>query len=243
MELHNINEDIVISRVADILDTIENGENPEKICTCEQCRIDTACYVLNRTIPHYIISNRGAARVHHENIEYQQQVADITALIYEGIKRVSHNLRPNFNHNVSHKIGDSYSDKPVYNIPTITGRLFDSSNFAPFSGARIELFLNGVPVAMKDGNWQNPLLLESHTEGTFSFWPVPITAENVREHTTFTFTIQVEAPDYETLNHVFNIPVISEFWTNKSFTLERTFKLPDLFMFPPGDAEKNGFVD
>ena len=243
MELHNIIEDIVMARVADIFQTIEKDGNQEKLCTCEQCMIDTACYVLNRSVPHYIVSNRGAARVHHENIEQQQRLADITAMIYEGLKRVNHNQRPNFNHDSTAKADETFSDKPVYNIPAITGRLFDGGNFAPLSGATIELILNGVTVAMKDGNWQNPLHLDSHTEGTFIFWPIPIKTEVVREHTSFEFVLKVEAPEYEALNHVFSIPVISEYQTTRTFTLDRTFKLPDLFMFPPGEAEEDSFLD
>jgi hypothetical protein len=37
--------------------------------------------------------------------------------------------------------------------------------------------------------------------------------------------------------------VISEFQASPSFNLGRTFKLPDLYMFPPGEAEKNGYLD
>jgi competence protein ComFB len=51
----------------------------------------------------------------------------------------------------------------------------------------------------------------------------------------------VEAPEFETLIHYFKIPVISEVLMAASFTLGRTFKLPDLYMFPPGEAEKNGY--
>jgi competence protein ComFB len=84
MELHNTMEDLIIARVGDIFDTITKEGNPANYCTCTQCRIDTACYVLNRTQPHYIISNRGVARVQQETHENQQKLADITTLVYEG---------------------------------------------------------------------------------------------------------------------------------------------------------------
>ena len=241
--VHNIIEDIVIPKVKDIFDAIEKRGNPEKLCTCEQCRLDTACYVLNRTAPFYLVSNRGAVRIQKENIERQQKEADITVLVYEGLRRVNHNQRPNFSHGSISDTGAIHSDKPVYNIPTITGRLFDGNNFAPISGVEMKLYYNGELVAMKDRNWQNPLSLVSHTEGTFNFWPLPVQAEKAGDHAAFEYTLKVENGEYEPLTHVFKIPVISEVQTTKSFTLKRTFKLPDLFMFPPGEDEYNRSLD
>ena len=243
MELHNVIEDMVIPKVADIFNTIEKGGNPDKLCICDQCRIDTACYVLNRVAPFYIVSSRGAVRAQKENVERQQREADIAALIYDGLKRVNHNHRPNIE--PGSPLQDIPADKPVYNIPTITGRLFDGNNFAPISGLKLELYYNGALVAMKDRNWQNPLNLVSHTEGTYSFWPVPVIAEKSGDHTTFEYTLKVkgEGDGYEALTHVFRIPVISEIQTTKSFNLERTFKLPDLFMFPPGEDAHNRSLD
>ena len=245
MVLHNIIEDIVLSKVVDIFSTIEKEGNTEKLCICKQCQVDTACYVLNRTTPFYIVSNRGAARIQLENVERQQKEADITALIYEGLKRVNHNHRPNIG--IDSPLSVIPSDKPVYNIPNITGRLFDGMNFAPMSGVKMELYCNGILVDMKDRNWQNPLHLVSHTEGTYSFWPIPSIAEKIGDRSIFEFTLKVEKvdnrQDYETLTHVFSIPVISEIQTSKSFTLERTFKLPDLFMFPPGEGAYTRSLD
>ena len=193
MELHNCMEDIVIARVGDFFDTIIKDGNPEKLCTCSQCRMDTACYVLNRTTPYYIVSNRGAARANQENFEHQQKIADISALIHEGLKRINHNQRPNFTHDSSLMERDAASEMPVYNIPTITGRVFSGTNFAPLSDVYIELLFDGKPVAMKDGNWQNPFHLVSHTEGTFSFWPVTAPADKTGERVTFEYAIRVEA--------------------------------------------------
>jgi competence protein ComFB len=243
MELHNTAEDIILPRVKDIFDTLEKEGNSEKFCTCNQCRMDTACYVLNRTQPHYIVSNRGAARVQQETIERQQKEADIAALIYEGLKRVSHNQRPNFSHASADTDAGIGFNKPVFNIPTVVGRLFDGNNFAPLSNVVIELRYNSELVKMKDPNWQNPYNLVANTAGTFTFWPTPILAETLEERRVFEFSLKVEAPHLETLTHFFKIPVISEIQTAKTFTLGRTFKLPDLYMFPPGEAEKNGYLD
>ena len=98
MELHNTMEDKVISRVEETFKTLEERGKKGEFCICNQCKMDIICYALNRLTPHYIVSHRGASRAQWKNIERQQQIADIAALIHEGLKRVKHNQRPNFSH-------------------------------------------------------------------------------------------------------------------------------------------------
>jgi competence protein ComFB len=243
MELHNTLEDKVISSVKKVFGDLEKEADGNKICTCKQCQMDITCYALNRLQPHYIVSNRGASRVQNENFEHQQQAADIVALVYEGLKRVSHNQRPNFTHT-----GDSIPPEieiklPVYNVPAIMGRIFDGKNFAPLSGVTVELLWNGELVSMKDANWQNPCHIVSSNEGNYSFWPAVDIASVVNKHKIFEYSLKVTSPEYETLTHFFKIPVASEIRVAGSFSLARTFKLPDLYLFPPGEAEKNGYLD
>ena len=107
----------------------------------------------------------------------------------------------------------------------------------------MELLWNGELVPMKNGNWQNPCRLVPNTEGNFSFWPAPAQASKANNHKIFEYTLRVSCPELETLNHFFKIPVASEIQSADSFSLSRTFKLPDLYMFPPGEAEKNGYLD
>jgi competence protein ComFB len=204
--------------------------------------MDTACFVLNRTKPHYIVSNRGVARADRETAQKRQEEVDIVSLVYEGIRRVNHNLRPNAVH--QGKGGDKAAEgqQPVYNIPTIVGRIFNGLNFAPISDVRVELYHNSELVAMKDSNWQNPYSLVSNTEGTFTFWPNPVPAEQPNEHKVFEFTVKVESPEYETLNHFFKIPVISDAQTALAYSMDRTVKLPDLYMFPPGGDEDDDLL-
>jgi competence protein ComFB len=240
MDVHNTVEDAVIPTVNEIFEAIEKEGNPDKYCDCNQCRMDTICYVLNRMPPHYILSNRGASRVQGKGLEHQQWLADMTALIHEGIRRVNHNQRPNVSHNREEDGSDAGNRFPVYNVPTIMGRIFDGNSFAPLSNVYVELLWNGQPVPMKDSNWQNPYRIVSNTEGAFSFWPAADRASAAGKHKTFEYTLRVTAPELETLTHFFKIPVASEMRTESSFNLARTFKLPDLYMFPPGEAEKNG---
>jgi competence protein ComFB len=233
MEIHNIIEDIVFTQVEEICDSISKTQNGET-CTCPQCRMDTACYVLNRTTPRYIVSNRGIARVELEPIERQQRIADIVTLVYEGIKTVNHNQRPNVNHTNTKIPAALDKNMPVFNIPAIVGRLFEGLNFSPVSDVKVELRRNGDLVPMKDANWQNPYCLVPNTLGTYTFWPTPIPAESVDIHKSFEYSIRVESPAFETLNHFFTVPAVSEFQQFNAAAIGRTFKLPDLYLFPPG---------
>ena len=242
MDVHNTVEDIVIARVNEIFEALDKANNTGNFCTCNQCRMDVLCYALNRTTPHYIVSHRGASRTHRENVERQQQIADITALIHDGLKRVNHNQRPNFSH-AGASGGMGFGTHPVFNIPTVIGRLLNGNNFAPLLDAKVELLRNGELVPMKDGNWQNPCDLVSSIEGNFSFWPDVVMSSVVDERKDFEFCLRAFAPGFETMNHFFKIPVASEIQAAGSFTLDRTFKLPVLYMFPPGGEEEDNFQD
>jgi len=243
MELHNAIKGKVISKVEEIFEALEKSENAGKFCTCDQCKMDVICYVLNRTPPCYIVSNRGASRSLKEDFDSQQQTADIAALIHDGLKQVNHNLRPNFNHSNEKGAASSEAVIPKFIIPTIMGRVFNGNNFAPLSDATVELLWEGELAAMRDGNWQNPFRIVHHIEGNYSFWPAPVPSSKVDNHKIFEYVLRVSAPEFETLTHIFKIPVASEIQPVVSFSPDRTFKLPDLYVFPPGEAEKNGYLD
>jgi competence protein ComFB len=242
MELHNAIKGTVVTKVEEIFEALEKGENNEKYCTCDQCRMDVTCYVLNRTPPRYIVSGRGASKSIEVGIGLQQQTADITALIYEAIKKVNHNLRPNFAHSGEKSAVSNDAEIPKFNIPTIVGRVFNGNNFALIADASVELLWAGELVVMKNGNWQNPYRITHDIEGSFSFWPAPVEASKADSHKIFEYIVRVSAPEFETLTHTFKIPVASEVQASSSFNPDRTFKLPDLYMFPPGEAEKNGYL-
>ena len=172
----------------------------------------------------------------------QQIEADIATVIYKGLRLVNHNQRPNAPHDGT-TTTDAGLNKPAFDIPTIVGRLFDGVTFAPLAGVTVELRCNSEPVPMRNRNWQNPFTLVDNTPGTFTFWPTPVPAEAVDIHKTFEYSIKIESANYEPLIHFFKIPAVSHVQTPYSYSLDRTFKLPDLYMFPPGEAEKNGYVD
>ncbi|MDR1447054.1 MAG: late competence development ComFB family protein [Treponema sp.] len=237
MVIHNTTEDIVFSEADKIFKAIEKEGNPEQFSLNDQCRMDIICYVLNRIEPRYIVSNRGVARVEQDSFEKQQKEADIVALVYDGIKRVNHNMRPRIGAGAARIGTGAAPDTPVYNIPTIVGRLFSGINFSPMSGIGVELWQDGRLVTMKDENWQNPYNIVSNTAGTFTFWPAPLSAEAPGLRRIFEYSVKIEAPPFEPLSHRFSVPVMSEILSSSSFSMDRTFKLPDLYMFPPGDEE------
>jgi competence protein ComFB len=233
MGCHNINEEIVIAEVNAVFDFIDKNGNPEKICSCTQCRTDTICYVLNRIKPHYVVSNRGIARIERESLEYQQKEADIAALVYEGIKQVHHRMRPFLGHYTQANDIPQVSSKPVFNLPIIKGRIFNGLNFAPMDSVAVELWYGKKLAPMIDNNWQNPYNLVTQTMGVFTFWPYPLSANSVGIHKKVGFSIKVIKPGFEELYHCFVISVVSELKRINTFSMERVIKLPDLYMFPP----------
>jgi competence protein ComFB len=238
MDIHNANEDIVFSTANKIFEDIKRSGNPDGYCLCEQCRVDIICYTLNRTTPHYIVSNRGLTRIDNGGIKGQQTEADITTLIYKGMRLVNHNMRPTAPHDGSLSQNQKINT-PVFDIPTISGRIFDGISFEPVVSIEVAIYCEGELVSMRNSNWQNPYIMVASTPGAFSFWPAPIIAEFPEEEKVFKFSIKVNSPDYEILNHFFNISSVSKFHTPNSYALNRSFKLPDLYLFPPGESEQN----
>jgi competence protein ComFB len=78
------------------------------------------------------------------------------------------------------------------------------------------------------------------TPGGYSFWPSPIAADSVDMARDFKFALRVISPDYEPMNHFYNITAVSKYHTPNSYALNRTFNLPDLYIFPPGEDEQQG---
>lgn len=237
MEIHNGTEDIVLRTVNEICDEIEREGKTDRPCTCYQCRLDTACYVLNRTAPRYVISSRGAVRVESEPMVRQQEDADVVALIHEGLQRVAKSQRPHFEHDAARREAPAPVEGPAFNFPTIMGRAFNGANFEPLSDIVVTLQCGGKQTQMIDPNWQNPFKLLANTAGTFSFWPISETAKTVGETRKFEFTVVAAGNGFEELRHFFEIEVVSEAKATGSFSMQRTFKLPDLYLFPPGGDE------
>jgi competence protein ComFB len=235
-EIHNVMEDYVCEQV-EALCALAVKDNAA-LETNVQDRRDIACYVLNRVAPHYVLSNRGVTRIELQALEAQQREADIAVLVHEGILQIKHNQRPGHTGAVQ-DLGLA-AGKPVFNIPTILGRVYSGVNFAPLPAGKVSLYQNGELVVMKDRNWQNPYELVRNTEGAFTFWPAPLQAESSCIPKIVSFNLVIEAPGYEKLSHFFQLPLQSEGTLATAFSMDRTFKMPELYVFPPGEAEQNG---
>ncbi|MDR3116148.1 MAG: late competence development ComFB family protein [Treponema sp.] len=232
MGFYNINEDRVTTEVNAIFELIKRRGNPQKICTCSQCRTDIICYVLNRMEPHYVASNRGLARAIGKSIKYQQKKADIVSLIYEGINQIRHHRRP-FTEHKGREDNFWNNQKPVFIVPVILGQIFNGINFAPLEEAQIELRHEQSLVPMMNSNWQNPYNLVSYIAGIFTFLPCPIPAASIGIHKNLGFSLIIKAPGFEELPSSFEIPVMSEILASNPFSMKRIFRLPDIYMFPP----------
>ena len=60
MNVHNMMEDVVAQRVDALYDNLVEEKATWLSCACENCRLDTTSYVLNRIPPKYVVSGRGA---------------------------------------------------------------------------------------------------------------------------------------------------------------------------------------
>jgi competence protein ComFB len=230
VELHNIMEDMVQSIVADIFSS-ETRTKALGFCTCFQCQQDVACYVLNRLQPEYVFSGRGVAYSSKDYQEKIQKQADAITLANEGWRKIEQSKRPHCEHGTGRPRPD-YPRPPVFNYPTIIGRLFNGSTFDPMDGMRLTLLRNGEETRMIDPNWQNPCSLFASTGGTFIFWPYPDEAHAEGESKVVEFEIRASHEGFEDFEHFFTLRVSSENAVQDQFSLQRQFVLPDLTIFP-----------
>jgi competence protein ComFB len=243
MEIRNLMEDAV-KAVVDELFEIESREHRLGYCTCAQCRLDVACYVLNRVKPEYIVSSRGLAYSEKEGLDKVQRRADVISLVKEGWGKVTHAPRSTSDHAsqepAAPELGASPGG-PSFNFPTVMGRVFDGRTFAPVAVGMVRLLAKGGDeVGMVDRNWQNPFVLAGGTAGMYIFWPRHVHGKKTGEERTWTFEIRVEAEGFEPLSHFIELTCQAEAEVRQDFSLQRVHKIPDLYLFPEGQAEENG---
>ncbi|MDR1363451.1 MAG: late competence development ComFB family protein [Spirochaetaceae bacterium] len=241
MEIHNVMEELVFSEVDKVCAVIKQ-DKIQNVCTCAQCRLDAACYALNRLEPHYIVSSRGILREEHFDVENMQKLADITSLVYQGLRQVNINRRPGFDHydREAHKDVEAAA---YFNIPVIIGSVFNGRTFEPVAGIDVGLLLNCELAQMKDANWQNPCRLIKKTEGSFTFWPISIPAKKAGEQKIFKFSVKAPllegANRFPALIHHFELSIVSEKELVNSIAMNRTHKISDLYMFDIEEGEEN----
>jgi len=229
MEIRNLMEEIVLAVVGELFE-LEERDHRLGFCTCAQCRLDVACYVLNRVKPEYIVSSRGLAYSERDFQEKVQRRADIIVLAKEGWAHVDHSPRPNTDH-AALKVRN-LPEGPVFNLPTVMGRAFNGLNFEPLAAGTVSLFVDGSLSPMIDINWQNPFVLAQATAGTFILWPRPLAVSDVGASRHFAFELKAEVPGFEPISHFFELDLVSDRVAKEDFSLQNVHKVPDLYLFP-----------
>lgn len=228
MNVHNLMEDVVKKAVNTLYDRVK-GENVTWLtCDCENCRMDTVSYVLNRIPPKYVVSGRGVTH----NAEYfasAQLQADIDSLAMEGMRTVSTTKRPF--HNEVRRPAENRPKHPAFNFFTFMGTILDGNTFEPISNAKVTLKLDGKLAEMYDASWPNPYTTVKSTKGVYSFWVKPVDAKKAGEVKYFPFSIEVESEGYtETVYH-FEAPIMSEETVRAELDSTYTLKIKDLVIF------------
>ncbi len=228
MNVHNLMEDVVKKAVNTLYDRVK-GENVSWLtCDCENCRMDTISYVLNRIGPKYVVSGRGVTH----NAEYfasAQLQADIDSLALEGMRIVSATKRPF--HNTERKSVDEKLKHPAFNFFTFMGTILDGNTFEPVSNATITLKMDGKLAEMYDVSWPNPYKTVKSTKGVYSFWVRPVDAEKAGVVKKFPFSLEIQADGYtETVYH-FEAPIMSEETVRTELDSTYTLKIKDLVLF------------
>lgn len=222
MKIHNIMESYIINRTNALYDDFVEMKNSFLTCSCENCRLDTICYVLNRVQPKYVVSGRGMT---YANLALNGQMkADIDAMIIDGIRVVNAAKRP---YHDQRKLQDTTANTPAFTFPVFMGAVYDGHSFEPLSGVSIELSADGKLVPMEDASWENPTLTYKPAKGSFTFKPASIPAEKEGETREFHFTITIRSADYQPLIYSFTIPLTS----NKEEAPFISLKLQDSYMF------------
>lgn len=224
MTVHNILEEEVINQVNNIYDQAKEMQIAWITCDCEQCRLDTSTYVLNRIPPKYIVSGRGMN--HNISSCDAQQKADLNALVFEAMKIVNSVKRP---YHAQKKEEAPSEQGEFYNFPIIMGSVYDGETFEPLANTDICLKSEGDIVPMFDYTWPNPCTTTNATKAVYSFWVKPQSA--TEDSKTFTFTLEISAEGYETINHTFEVPMNKENRMRKSLNSTYTLKIQDLFLF------------
>jgi len=230
MEIHNLMEDVVRSAVEELFDAEERSPKLG-FCTCAQCRMDVCCYVLNRIPPEYVTSGRGVVHGETDWSGKVQRTADVLSLVREGWTRINQKKRPQYHQGPS-KATPELPAGPVFNFPSVMGRVLNGADFSPLADIQVGLYRDGELVPMIDPNWQNPCRIVRETEGMYIFWPRPHPAGSVGDEAVFQFRVYAELPGYEEVSHYFELPLVAEPSAVDQITVRKVHKLPDLYAFP-----------
>ncbi len=92
MKVQNMMVPYVTRRTNALYDEISATSRSFVTCSCENCRLETICYVLNLIPPKYVVSGRG---VTHTSLSLNGQAkADIDSTIIAGMRAINVAKRP-----------------------------------------------------------------------------------------------------------------------------------------------------
>lgn len=229
MNIHNLMEEVVTYRINKLYDQVKEVKTSWLTCDCDNCRMDTISYVLNRIAPRYVVSGRGVTHA-RDVMEDPQVRADIDSLGLEGIRIVSGTKRP-FHSSPRKECVVQANAEPVFNFPTIQGTVLEGNTFEPLVGATVVLKADGKPVVMSDVTWANPINTYNSTKATYSFWPKAVSAKKENETKKFNFTLDITCPGYDPITYSFDLNLVSETVIKGELDTTVSLKIMDLVMF------------
>lgn len=226
--IRNLMEDAALRIVDEICDEEEARDEP-RYATSPECRMDAACFILNRIPQRYVSSARGQAHADQLMANDQQLFVDMVTLAHEGLRRVS-SVRRSF-YDREPMAGPDTSG-PHFYLPTVKGRILNGTTFELVCDVDALLLHDDRPVEMFDGRWDNPYRIVDNAAGTYLFWPAPVAAKESGEQRTFEYEIRVEAPGFEPLRHFFALSRESTSQAPDALDLTGEHRLPDLYLLP-----------
>ena len=227
MKIQNIMETYVAKRVNAMYDELAVENASFLSCGCDNCRLDTICYVLNRIPAKYVVSGRG---VTHAMLSSDVQLrADVDALVMDGIRIVNTAKRP---YHSERKTFEEYLTNPAFIFPVFIGTVFDGRTFEPLNDVTISLKSDGNLVQMEDVSWSNPARTYKATKGTYSFKPASIKTDANGLTNNFSYTVIISAAGYQQIVFSFTVPVTSTNQPEQFFSI----KLQDAYLFPEIDG-------
>jgi len=238
MRLKNYNEDLVLDTVKIVL-----KDRPD-VRANRSFMLDVAAYVLNRTPPKYITSERGFT---HEVLQAGaddetagQRLVNIIELIthvnraVDVVARRRRNGAPaRVRARLSADSGENGKQTTYfYNMPHIFGRIVDARDGKPVISAEATLWINDRIAAPAETGWLNPYLTNEQTGGYFSFWPRVETGES--DSMRMQLTIGFEHERYESLKFRRNVKVSGEFFVYDYIRGDKLLDVGTLIMQPVG---------
>ncbi len=234
MKVTNLMEDYIRAHVDDMYERLKAEKISWLTCDCENCRMDTLCYVLNRVPPKYTVSGRGVNHAQTELENVKQVMADVDTFVMDGIRLISGSKRPNHNSSYTSEAEFSAGKNPYFFFPIISGAVYDGTTFESLSNAEVTIFYKNKPAKMLDSTWTNPAKTFKATEGGYNFCVDPEKAKREGVSKEFSFELKISCEGYEKINYVFTLPVTSKILKGAGVRPDYSLKIQDLFLFPEG---------